>query len=63
MQLSLTRRCVCEVIGTYCLVLIGCGAMVVDNQTGMLTHVGVATVWGLIVMTMIYSIGDLSGLT
>ncbi|PHQ34847.1 aquaporin [Rhodopirellula bahusiensis] len=61
MQLSLTRRCVCEVIGTYCLVLIGCGAMVVDNQTGMLTHVGVATVWGLIVMTMIYSIGDLSG--
>jgi MIP family channel proteins len=61
MQLSLTRRCVCEVIGTYCLVLIGCGAMVVDNQTGLLTHVGVATVWGLIVMTMIYSIGDLSG--
>ncbi|KLU05543.1 Aquaporin Z [Rhodopirellula islandica] len=61
MQLSLLRRSVCEVIGTYCLVLIGCGAMVVDNQTGMLTHVGVATVWGLIVMTMIYSIGDLSG--
>ncbi|MFG0264513.1 MAG: aquaporin [Rhodopirellula sp. JB055] len=61
MQLSLLRRCVCEIIGTYCLVLIGCGAMVVDNQTGMLTHVGVATVWGLIVMTMIYSIGDLSG--
>ncbi|WDQ14765.1 aquaporin [Rhodopirellula sp. P2] len=61
MQLSLLRRSVCEVIRTYCLVLIGCGAMVVDNQTGLLTHVGVATVWGLIVMTMIYSIGDLSG--
>jgi len=35
--------------------------MVVDAQTSALTHVGVATVWGLIVMTMIYSIGDLSG--
>ncbi|SMP65313.1 aquaporin Z/aquaporin NIP [Neorhodopirellula lusitana] len=61
MELPLLRRCVCELIGTYCLVLLGCGAMVVDAQTGALTHVGVATVWGLIVMTMIYSIGDLSG--
>ncbi len=61
MLLSLPRRCVCEFIGTYFLILIGCGAISVDVQTGMLTHVGVATVWGLIVMTMIYSIGDLSG--
>lgn len=61
MLLSLPRRCVCEFIGTYCLVLIGCGAIAVEMQTGLLTHVGVATVWGLIVMTMIYSIGDLSG--
>ena len=35
--------------------------MIVEAQTGVLTHVGVATVWGLIVLTMIYSIGDLSG--
>lgn len=61
MFLSLPRRCVCELVGTYCLVLLGCGAMVVEAQTSALTHVGVATVWGLIVMTMIYSIGDLSG--
>ncbi|TWT98820.1 MIP/aquaporin family protein [Neorhodopirellula pilleata] len=61
MFLSLPRRCVCEIVGTYCLVLLGCGAMVVEAQTGALTHVGVATVWGLIVLTMIYSIGDLSG--
>jgi len=61
MLLSLPRRCVCEFIGTYCLILIGCGAMAVETQTQALTHVGVATVWGLIVMTMIYSIGDLSG--
>lgn len=61
MFLSLPRRCVCELVGTYCLVLLGCGAMVVEAQTGALTHGGVATVWGLIVLTMIYSIGDLSG--
>lgn len=61
MSLSLVRRCVCELIGTYCLILLGCGAMIVEAQTGALTHVGVATVWGLIVLTMIYSIGDLSG--
>lgn len=61
MLLALPRRCVCEFIGTYFLIVIGCGAMAVDAQTAALTHVGVATVWGLVVMTMIYSIGDLSG--
>ncbi len=61
MLLSLPRRCVCEFVGTFCLVVIGCGAIAVQEQTGLLTHVGVATVWGLIVLTMIYSIGDLSG--
>tara|TARA_R110002049_G_scaffold72490_2_gene187197 strand:+ start:228605 stop:229207 length:603 start_codon:yes stop_codon:yes gene_type:complete len=35
--------------------------MVVDEQTQALTHVGVATVWGLVVMVMIYSVGSISG--
>ena len=43
------------------LVLIGCGAMAVDQRTGALTHVGVAAVWGLVVMVMIYSLGRISG--
>lgn len=60
-QISLPRRCFAELISTFVLVLIGCGAMAVDAQTGMLTHVGVATVWGLVVMVMIYTVGDISG--
>ncbi|MEM6979786.1 MAG: aquaporin [Planctomycetota bacterium] len=61
MSLSLWRRCLCEAIGTYVLVLIGCGAMVVNAMTGDLTHAGVAISWGLVVLTMIYAIGDCSG--
>jgi MIP family channel proteins len=58
---SLSRRCLAEVISTFCLVLIGCGAMAVDSRTGSLTHVGVATVWGLVVMVMIFAVGSISG--
>lgn len=61
MKLSLLRRCVAELIGTFLMVLFGCGAMVVESQTGMLTHCGVAAAWGGIVAIMIYAIGDLSG--
>ena len=35
--------------------------MVVDDRTGALTHVGVATAWGLVVMVMIYALGSISG--
>ncbi|KAA5540043.1 aquaporin [Roseiconus nitratireducens] len=61
MALSLSKRFIAEVVGTYALVLFGCGAMAVDADTGVLTHVGVALTWGLVVMVMIFSIGKLSG--
>ena len=61
MNQPLVRRCLAEVISTFCLVLIGCGAMAVNSRTGLLTHVGVATVWGLVVMVMIYAVGSVSG--
>ena len=40
----------------------GTTAIVVDSLTGgVVTHVGVALTFGLVVMTMIYAVGDVSG--
>ena len=57
-----TRRAVAELIGTFALVFVGTGAIVVnDVSDGVVTHVGVALAFGLVVMTMIYAVGDVSG--
>ena len=60
-QYSLQQRSLAEFFSTFCLVLLGCGAMVVNAKTHELTHVGVASVWGLVVMIMIYAVGRVSG--
>lgn len=61
MNESLPRRCIVEFLSTFCLVLLGCGAMAVEARTQALTHVGVAIAWGLVVMIMIYAVGGISG--
>ncbi len=44
------------------LVFAGTGAMIVNGlYGGIITHVGVAIVWGLVVMTVVYAFGDVSG--
>ena len=44
------------------MIFCGCGAMVINDFTGgTITHPGVAITWGLIVMSMIYAFGDISG--
>lgn len=51
-----------EFIGTFCLVFAGTGAIVVNGVAGgQVTHVGVALTFGLIVLAMIYTVGDVSG--
>jgi aquaporin NIP len=51
-----------EFLGTFALVFCGTGAIVIDQQTGgTVTHVGIAISFGLIVMAMIYALGDISG--
>jgi aquaporin NIP len=51
-----------EFFGTFCLVFTGTGAIVInDFSNGAIGHVGIALTFGLIVMTMVYSLGDISG--
>ena len=56
------QRFLSEFLGTYALVFAGTGAIVVDAASGgAITHVGVALVFGLVVMAMISTFGDASG--
>jgi aquaporin NIP len=56
------KKLIAEFLGTFALVFAGTGAIVIDNITGgSVSHVGVALSFGLIVLVMIYSLGDISG--
>ncbi|MBN1649079.1 MAG: aquaporin [Spirochaetales bacterium] len=51
-----------EFLGTFALVFFGCLAIIVnDTFVGKLGHIGISLVFGLVVMAMIYSIGNISG--
>jgi aquaporin Z len=55
------RPLLAELLGTYALVFAGTGAIVINEQTGVIGHFGVAATFGLIVVAMIYAFGDVSG--
>lgn len=56
------RNYLAEFIGTFAIVFCGTGAVIVNEIIpGSVTHVGIAMVFGLIVMAMIYALGEKSG--
>jgi aquaporin NIP len=57
----LARSLAAEAIGTFALVFAGCGAIMVDQKTHQLGHVGVAITFGLVIMFGVYAVGHISG--
>ena len=56
------KRCVAEIIGTFVLVFAGTGAIIINEASGgAITQVGIALTFGLVVLAMIYTVGDISG--
>jgi aquaporin Z len=56
------KKCGAEFIGAFALVFAGTGAIVINEVSGgAITHVGVSLTFGLIVLVMIYAVGDVSG--
>ena len=51
-----------EFFGTFALVFAGTGAITINDVSGgAITHVGIALTFGLVVLAMIYTVGDVSG--
>jgi aquaporin Z len=56
------RKLAAEMLGTFSLVFAGTGAILInDVHTGAVTHIGIGLTFGLIVLAMIYALGDVSG--
>ena len=56
------KKYTAEFIATFGLVFCGTGAVIVNEVTsGAVSHVGIAVTFGLIIMSMIYAVGDISG--
>jgi aquaporin NIP len=59
---KIMKKYIAEFIGTFALVFCGTGAIIINQETnGVITHSGIAITFGLIVMCMIYTFGEISG--
>ena len=53
---------IAEMMGTYFLIFAGCAAITVNlDEDKVVTLPGIAIVWGLAVMVMVYAVGHISG--
>lgn len=58
----MAKKLTAEFLGTFGLVFAGTGAIIVNETSGgVVTQVGIALTFGLIVLAMIYTLGDISG--
>src|SRR5579871_6940783 len=55
------RKFVAELFGAFALVFAGTGAIVINDIRGGVTHVGISLTFGLIVLALVYALGDVSG--
>ncbi len=59
---NVMKKYLSELIGTFILIFAGTGAVIVNQATnGALGLPGIAAVWGLTIIAMIYAFGDISG--
>jgi aquaporin Z len=62
MSTRATGKLAAEFLGTFIMIFAGTGAIVIDQaHGGVIGHVGVALTFGLVVMAMIHTFGDISG--
>lgn len=56
------KKLLAETLGTFTLVFAGTGAIVINAAShGAITHAGIALTFGLVVLAMIHTFGDVSG--
>lgn len=56
------KKLLAELLGTFTLVFAGTGAIVINSASqGIITHAGIALVFGFVVLAMIHTFGDVSG--
>ncbi|XP_057537232.1 aquaporin NIP1-1-like [Amaranthus tricolor] len=60
--LPFLQKMIAEMMGTYFLIFAGCAAITVNlDEDKVVTLPGIAIVWGLAVMVMVYAVGHISG--
>ncbi len=55
------KKLLAEAFGTFCIVFAGTGAIIVNDMSGAVSHLGISLIFGLVVCAMIYLFGNLSG--
>ncbi|MCB1206417.1 MAG: MIP family channel protein [Verrucomicrobiae bacterium] len=56
------QKALAEFLGTFTLVFAGTGAIIINAESGgVIGHPGIALTFGLVVLAMIYTFGDISG--